>query len=328
MKDPKVLVTGGAGLIGSQVVADLNQMGITKITVVDHLGTSEKWKNLQKNDIEDYLEKDELLKRIESNPTSLLGFTHIVHLGACSSTLEKDSSYLMSNNFNYTKSLALFAIGLRARFLYASSAATYGDGTFGYNDEDPIQKLKPLNAYGYSKHLFDLFAESTGLSKKILGLKYFNVFGFGEAHKADMRSLVLKGYEEILRTKKLELFKSYREDYADGEQQRDFLYVKDASKITLYLLFSENTGLINVGRGVAESWNRLAKALFKALELPEQILYKEMPKALISKYQYYTCATTNRLKKSGFSSPFTELEDAVADYVSKLKKEEVIYESN
>lgn len=321
MKDPNVLVTGGAGLIGSQVISDLNAMGITRITVVDHLGTSEKWKNLGRNQFEDYWEKDELWTRLQNKNLTLPTFSHFVHLGACSSTTEKDSSYLIQNNFSYTKLLADFALKCRGRFLYASSAATYGNGEFGYEDKSPIENLKPLNAYGYSKHLFDLFALKTGISDKILGLKYFNVFGFGEAHKGEMRSLVLKGYEEILKTKKLQLFKSYRTDYSDGEQKRDFLYVKDASKITIFLLFSNVTGLMNVGRGIAESWNSLAKALFNAMELPIQIEYKEMPESLKHKYQYYTSASISKLNDSGYNSSFTDLKTAVSDYISILTQE-------
>lgn len=315
------VVTGGAGLIGSQIIEDLNTLGQENILVVDHLGTSEKWKNLRRNQFDDYMEREDFLNRVQNQGSFKSQIKDIYHLGACSSTTEKDATYLIHNNYEYTKILAEYAVGNNIAFLYASSAATYGEGEFGYDDKAPIQKLKPLNMYGYSKHIFDLYAERTGLSKSITGLKYFNVFGFGEAHKAEMRSLVLKGYEQILKTGTLQLFKSYRPEYKDGEQKRDFLYVKDASKISIYLLEQKKYGLFNVGRGIGETWNSLALAMFKALGLPISIQYVEMPEHLRGKYQYYTCANMDKLNETGYKLGFTGLEEAVADYVSLLQKE-------
>lgn len=315
------LVTGGAGLIGSQIVQDLNAAGNTDIIIVDHLGLTEKWKNLQRNLFYDYIEKDKFQILLENNHFPLSEISEIYHLGACSATTEKDATYLVQNNFESTKNLAHFAVSKRIPFAYASSAATYGEGEYGYDDKAPIQHLKPLNMYGYSKHMFDLYAEKTGLNQHITGLKYFNVFGYGEAHKGDMRSLVLKGYEQIKQTGILNLFESYRPEYKNGEQKRDFLYVKDASKITIYLLREKKTGLFNVGRGVGETWNSLAESMFHSLGLPTNIHYMEMPETLKGKYQYFTCADMSKLLGAGYDLGFYSLPEAVKDYVSLLEKE-------
>jgi len=321
MKKNKILVTGGAGLIGSQVIQDLNEQGIYDIIVCDHLGISEKWKNLRRNQYLDYMEKEVLQRYINDPKDFFKDISHIIHLGACSATTEKDSTYLIHNNYTFTKDLAHIAVKNKISFVYASSAATYGDGEFGYDEIISLEFLKPLNMYGYSKHLFDLYATRTGLIKEITGIKYFNVFGFGEEHKGDMRSLVLKGYEQIKTTGKLNLFKSYKPEYKDGEQKRDFLYVKDASKITLFLLWERKTGIYNLGRGVAETWNDLAAALFGAMGKPVQIEYVDMPESLKAKYQYYTCANTNKLINAGYNQGFTSLKDAVSDYMVLLGKE-------
>lgn len=221
----------------------------------------------------------------------------LFHLGACSSTTETDASYLVENNFEYTKLLAEESLKNGVRFVYASSAATYGDGANGYDDKTPIDLLKPLNMYGYSKHMFDLYAQRRGFLNRITGIKYFNVFGYGEGHKGDMRSVVLKGYEQIKKEGKIRLFKSYKPEYKDGEQKRDFLYAKDAAKITAYLAFGDHNGIYNLGRGIAETWNDLVFAIFDTLKLSINIEYIEMPETLKSKYQYYTCADTTKLLK-------------------------------
>ncbi|TGK91959.1 ADP-glyceromanno-heptose 6-epimerase [Leptospira brenneri] len=315
------LVTGGAGLIGSQIIEDLNHNGNTDILVVDHLGTTEKWKNLQRNFFQDYFEKDKFESLLDSNNSLLNEISEIYHLGACSATTEKDATYLIQNNFHYTKKLAEFAVSKNIPFLYASSAATYGEGEFGYNDKAPIENLKPLNMYGYSKQLFDLYAKKMGIADKLVGLKYFNVFGYGEAHKGEMRSLVLKGYEQIRDTGKLKLFKSYKPEYKDGEQKRDFLYVKDASKISIYLLSERKYGLYNIGRGIAETWNDLANAMFAAMGKPVNVEYVEMPESLKGKYQYYTCAEMEKINQTGYPFGYTNLRDSVAEYVRLLLEE-------
>ncbi len=315
--ESKFIVTGGAGLIGSNVVKELNALGSENILIVDHLGTSEKWKNLSCLRFKDYMEKDVFFSRINSH--ILEGYTHLIHLGACSSTTETDSTYLIQNNFEYTKQLCLAALSRNIRFLYASSAATYGSGEQGYSDTSDLFSLRPLNMYGYSKQLFDMYAFSNKLLDKITGLKYFNIFGYGEFHKGDMRSVVLKGYEQVKATSKLKLFKSYLPDYKDGEQKRDFLYVKDAVNITLHLLSGNHFGLYNVGSGIPNTWNQLAEALFTSLSKKVNIDYIEMPESLKPKYQYYTCADISKLNNTEYKGGFTPLKDAIKEYVSLLE---------
>ncbi|MCB1179731.1 MAG: ADP-glyceromanno-heptose 6-epimerase [Leptospiraceae bacterium] len=313
----KYIITGGAGLIGKNVIEYLNEIGEDDIIIVDHLGNSEKWKNLLNLKYSDYLEKDKFLDLVlKGEPFQ--NVTHFIHLGACSSTTETDATYLIENNYKYTQIVASFAITRGIRFLYASSAATYGLGEYGYSEEN-IMDIKPLNMYGYSKHMYDLYALKYRLLDKITGLKYFNIFGFGEAHKKDMRSVVLKGYEEIKEKSSLSLFKSYIEEYKDGEQKRDFLYAKDAAKITIHLLHGNHFGLFNVGRGVANTWLDLANSLFKAMKKDVKINFIDMPDYLKPKYQYYTCADTTRLVSTGYSGGFTSLEDSVSDYVKLLE---------
>lgn len=316
----KYIVTGGAGLIGSNVIRELNLQGISEILVVDHLGSSEKWKNLRGLQFLDYREKGAFLDSILRGD-EYRGFRYLIHLGACSSTTESDATYLIENNYRYTQILGNFALQNGLRFLYASSAATYGLGEKGYMESN-LRDIKPLNMYGYSKHLYDLYAYRNQFLDKITGLKYFNVFGNGEFHKGSMQSVVLKGYNQIKSTGFLELFQSHRDDYGDGEQKRDFLYVRDAAKITIHLLHSESYGLFNVGRGIAETWNRLGFSLFSALGLPPNIKYIPMPEHLREKYQYYTKADINKILDSGYKEPFWSLEDSVADYVSLLEKSE------
>ncbi|MDD5091812.1 MAG: ADP-glyceromanno-heptose 6-epimerase, partial [Candidatus Wallbacteria bacterium] len=223
-----IIVTGGAGFIGSALIWALNNLGIEEIIAVDHLATGDKFKNLAPLRIKDYFEKDDFLEEIRRSPLSNLTET-VFHLGACSSTTEMDASFLVRNNFEYSKKLCSWSLENGARFVYASSAATYGDGAKGFKDNrEVIPLLRPLNPYGYSKHLFDCWAMRNGFLDRIAGLKYFNVFGPNEYHKSDMRSVVIKAYEQILHTGRVSLFKSYRPEYQDGGQKRDFIYVKDA----------------------------------------------------------------------------------------------------
>ena len=315
-----IIVTGGAGLIGSAVVWRLNQLGHENIVIVDHLGTSDKWANLAPLKFKDYLEKEDLLPLLEKGTSSPVGTKRIqaiIHLGACSSTTERDASYLIRNNFEYSKQLARFAVENDARFIYASSAATYGDGALGFHDdESALTRLRPLNGYGYSKQIFDLWLQQHGLLEKVAGLKYFNVFGPNEQHKGEMRSVVLKAFEQIQSSGSMTLFRSHRPEYADGEQLRDFVYVKDAAAMTLFFLEQSGVnGIFNVGTGQARSWNDLAQALFAALDKPAAISYIDMPEHIRSRYQYYTCADTARLRSAGYTAPATPLEQAVKEYV-------------
>jgi ADP-L-glycero-D-manno-heptose 6-epimerase len=312
----RVLVTGGAGFIGSALVWALNREGVDDILVVDRLGSDEKWRNLVPLSYADYMDADELLERMRRDDARLAGVTGVFHLGACSATTERDAAYLARNNYDYTKECCRWALAAGARFVYASSAATYGDGARGMSDECELSTLRPLNMYGYSKHMFDLWARRRGLLAEIVGLKYFNIYGPNEDHKGDMRSLVNKAFHEIKQTGGMRLFQSHRADYAHGEQVRDFLYVKDAVSMTIHLMRAEGAaGLYNIGSGVATSWNQLARALFAAMGREPRIEYVPMPEALRGKYQYRTQADTRRLRASGWTAPATPVEHAVQDYV-------------
>jgi ADP-L-glycero-D-manno-heptose 6-epimerase len=314
----RILVTGGAGFIGSALVWALNRRGHADIVVSDFLGTDEKWKNLVPLKFADYIEADVLRNRLATKPAAFGKFSAVFHLGACSATTERNAAYLIDNNYAYTKELAAWALEQDARFLYASSAATYGDGARGMSDTDEnLARLRPLNMYGYSKHLFDLHAQQQGWLQRIVGVKYFNVYGPNEDHKGDMRSLVNKAYQQIMTTGRVGLFKSYHPDYQDGEQQRDFLYVKDAVEMTLH--FAEKAdhvgGLYNLGSGEANTWLALTRAIFAALGREPAIDFIEMPEILRGKYQYFTQADIGKLHATGYERPMTPLADAVRDYV-------------
>ncbi|GAC1669529.1 MAG: ADP-glyceromanno-heptose 6-epimerase [Candidatus Acidiferrum sp.] len=312
----RILVTGGAGFIGSALIWALNTRGCREITVVDFPPNPQKQRNLHPLKFESLFDPAKLLSALASN--SLGHFDFIFHLGACSSTTETNEEYLRKNNVEYTRDLAQYALAAGSRFIYASSAATYGDGSAGMDDLDPSQlpRFQPLNLYGHSKHQFDLFAWNNGWLDRIVGLKYFNVFGPNEAHKGDMRSVVHKSYAQVQETGVIRLFKSYRPEYRDGEQRRDFLYVKDAVAMTLHLAESSSAaGLYNIGSGSAHTWNELAHALFAAMEKTPLIEYVDMPTTLRDKYQYFTQASIQKLLATGYSNPVTPLSDAVRDSV-------------
>ena len=311
----RVLVTGGAGFIGSALVWGLNRRGCEDIVVCDLLGTSEKWRNLVPLRFADYLEADALLDRLQSG--ALGKFDLVLHMGACSATTELDASYLARNNYEFTKDLAQWSLANKARFVYASSAATYGDGSAGMEDNAAdLDRLRPLNMYGYSKHLFDQHARRAGFLNSVVGLKFFNVFGPNEDHKADMRSLVHKSFAQVQQEGVIRLFKSYRKEFKHGQQKRDFLYVKDCVDMTLFLAATPRAkGLFNIGSGGARSWVDLANAVFAALKQKPNIQFIEMPAAIRDKYQYFTEANLARLRQAGYRAPVTSLEDAVADYV-------------
>lgn len=315
-KNDLILVTGAAGFIGSALVWELNRRGFERIIVTDVMGTDEKWRNLVPLRFEDYLDASELFGRIESN--TLQDVRWIFHLGACSATTEKNASYLMENNFHYTRRLAEWALQGGRRMVYASSAATYGDGSAGMEDgHEHLERYRPLNMYGYSKHLFDLHAKRHGWLDRLVGLKYFNIFGPNEDHKGDMRSVVHKAYAQIQNTGSVQLFKSHHPDFRDGEQQRDFLYVKDAVNATIHLATEpQAAGIFNIGSGIASTWIDLVSPIFHALDLPVSIQFIDMPEALRGKYQYRTLADTSRLKSCGWAGPEFTLDAAVRDYVS------------
>ncbi len=319
----RYLVTGAAGLIGSAVVWRMNREGVEDILAVDHLGVSDKWKNLRALRYSEYCERDDFFDRYENDRAFWQSLDGIVHMGACSSTTERDATYLVRNNYGFTCRLAELALRYDIRFLYASSCATYGDGSNGWSDDvETIERLRPLNMYGYSKQMFDLYAKRQGWLKEIIGCKFSNVYGPNELHKNDMRSVVCRAYEQITATGTMKLFKSYRPEYADGEQLRDFLYVKDAADIVWFLLNSRDAaGLFNVGSGRAESWNALARAAFAALDVPAVIEYIDMPEGLRDRYQYYTCTELDRLRRAGYTREATSLNDAIRDYYSYRKRD-------
>ncbi len=311
----RVLVTGGAGFIGSALVWALNTRGCSNVVIADSAAPAERRHNLKTLQFIDYLDPYAALERLSSG--SLAPFDYIFHLGACSSTTEMDMDYLRRNNYEYSKTLAEHSLDAGARFVYASSAATYGarpdmDDT----DDRGLASLLPLNPYGHSKHMMDLHAWREGWLDRVIGLKYFNIFGPNEDHKAGMRSVVLKSFAQVKQTGAIRLFKSYRPDYGDGEQKRDFLYVKDAVKMTLYLAQNRAAnGIFNIGSGEAHTWNELARAVFAALGLEPHIEYIEMPEAIRDKYQYYTRADIRKLRARGYAARITPLDAAVRDYV-------------
>ena len=317
----KTIVTGGAGFIGSCLIAKLNAEGIDDIIVVDELGSSDKWKNLSGKSFDDYIEKDEFLEMLEANSLGS-SFERIIHMGAATSTTETDASYLIRNNYRYSRRLCEWSLAKKVPFLYASSAATYGDGSMGYSDSDKVSlKLRPLNMYGYSKQLFDLWLIRKGLSKKVTGFKFFNVFGPNEYHKRDMMSLVCKVFDQVKAGESMRLFKSYDPAYSDGGQKRDFIYVKDAVEIVYYFIrHPAKKGIYNVGSGTARSWSDLASALFAAINKESRIQYIEMPAALRDKYQYFTEADLTKLRSAGCRHAMHLLEDAVKDYSPYLEK--------
>ena len=313
----KIVVTGGAGFIGSALVWALNEQGISNIIVVDYKDKVEKLKNLEPLAYDDFQEADSFIDKIHTSPHLFHEVRTIFHLGACSSTTEPNVGYLIDNNYIYTKRLAHWALDRDIRFIYASSAATYGDGSHGLSDKSTqLSQLRPLNLYGYSKHLFDIYAQHKGLLDKIVGLKYFNVFGPNENHKGDMRSLVNKAFHQINKSRKVKLFKSYRPEFKDGEQKRDFLYVKDAAAMTLFLAKEKDkSGIFNIGSGTAITWKNLVSPIFQAMNLKEEIEFIEMPKNLHYKYQYFTQADISRLEENGYNTSVTEISLAVKDYI-------------
>ena len=311
-----IVVTGGAGFIGSALVHALNRRGCTEISVVDIEDHPEKKNNLAPLKFSRLVSPDTFLEQVFAG--SLKGVDTLFHLGACSSTTEMDIDFLNRNNFQFTQHLARYCLGRGIRFIYASSAATYGDGQQGYSDDvSRLATLKPLNPYGQSKQDFDVWAQQEGVLDRMVGLKYFNVFGPNEYHKEDMRSMVLKGYEQIRDTGKIRLFKSYHNEYGDGQQVRDFIYVQDAVAMTLFFQdHPEINGLFNVGSGQARCWNDLARAIFEAMNREPVIEYIEMPDSIRDQYQYHTCAEVGKIRDAGYDLPTLSLEDAVSDYVS------------
>lgn len=309
-----IIVTGGAGFIGSCVVRSLNEAGCSDIVIVDNISETDKWMNMRNKKYIKYVHKSKFLEELPTYEN----VEAIVHMGAQSSTTERDFDYLWENNFEYTKALWNYCAEKHISFIYASSAATYGDGSLGFNDRMDIDQLLPLNGYGYSKQLFDQWVKHQAkiFPAQHCGLKFFNVYGPNEYFKGSMASMVFHGFNQIKETGKVKLFKSCNPNYKDGGQLRDFVYVKDICKVIMWLLINKHvSGLFNVGTGRAQSFAELAEATFHALELEPNIEYIDMPEKLRGKYQYYTKAEMSRLYDAGYPFEFMDVEKGVRDYV-------------
>lgn len=321
-----IIVTGGAGFIGSVVVSKLNKEGINDILVVDSLKNTEKWKNLIGKKYSNYMDKSQLIHFLKEFQN--IQIDAIIHMGACSSTTEKNADYLIENNYQYTKYLAEYCVKRHIRFIYASSAATYGNGSQGFSDnQDIIPSLRPLNMYGYSKQMLDEWILMKNYQDKVVGLKFFNVFGPNEYHKGEMSSVIYKSFFQILHDNKISLFKSYHPEFGHGEQKRDFIYVKDCAEVIWQLLNDKSiNGIFNLGTGLARSWKDLANAVFKAMNITPNIEFIEMPEYLREKYQYFTQAEMTNLLNTPIKINFTSLEDAVKDYVTNYLAKDIAYE--
>ena len=320
-----IVITGGAGFIGSALVWKFNGLGRHDLILVDQGAKgSAKWNNIKGRSFDMYLESDEFIERLEKKEYNGK-ISAVFHMGACSNTTEMNRAYLKENNSGYSERAARWCVQNKVYLCYASSAAVYGNGELGFSDDDALTtRLKPLNPYGQSKLDFDIWVLKNKLADQITGFRFFNVYGPNEAHKGQMRSMVQKGFEQIRDTGKLRLFKSYKKEYPDGGQKRDFIYVKDVVETMLWFYQHPRTqGIYNLGRGAAESWNELADALFKAMGKPKNIEYIEMPDPIKNQYQYFTEADLNKFKKTSCPAKFKNLEEGVRDYVQSylLKKD-------
>jgi ADP-L-glycero-D-manno-heptose 6-epimerase len=317
-----LLVTGGAGFIGSNVVASLNDAGRADVAVNDVLGSGEKWHNLAKRQLADVVPPADLWRWLQGRSLDA-----VIHLGAISDTTATDADLVLATNFRLSLQLLDWCTAHRIRFIYASSAATYGDGTNGFADvlsPAALRRLRPLNLYGWSKHLFDLavcerLARNDPLPPQWAGLKFFNVFGPNEYHKGAMASVVARVFDSAASGEPVRLFKSHRDGIADGDQRRDFVYVDDAVAVVRWLLEHPTVrGIFNVGIGNARSFRELIGAMFAAMKRKPAIEYVDMPPSIRDKYQYFTQAETGNLRQAGFAAPFTPLEAAVEDYVGRF----------
>jgi ADP-L-glycero-D-manno-heptose 6-epimerase len=326
-----VLITGGAGFVGSNIAAKLCARGTHRVVVCDTLGKGDKWRNLRGSSLYEIIPPGNLFYWLEMYANSL---DAIIHMGAISSTTETDVDLILENNLTTSTLLFRWCAENAKRFIYASSAATYGDGKQGFNDDASIEyldSLRPLNPYGWSKHMVDRYiaraiAIGETLPPQWAGLKFFNVYGPNEYHKADQRSVVTVKFPDVHAGKPARLFKSYHKEYKDGGQMRDFIYAKDCVNVVMWLLDNPGVnGLFNLGTGKARSFGDLARALFAALGKEPKIEYFDMPETLRDKYQYFTEAKMDHLRQAGYHAEFTSLEDGVRDYVQNYLLQEDQY---
>jgi ADP-L-glycero-D-manno-heptose 6-epimerase len=327
-----IVVTGGAGFIGSNIVAELTGAGGYDVVVCDWLGEAAegKWRNIAKHPIADFVAPDKLFGWLDGRKGDVEA---IVHMGAVSSTTEPDADHIVHSNFTLSRDLWTWAVEHGARLVYASSAATYGGGEQGFEGKDDLQslsRLRPLNAYGWSKFLFDLYArrevDRGRAPRQWVGLKFFNVYGPNEGHKGSMKSVIAQIWPKVSAGKGVQLFRSHRPDYEDGGQLRDFVYVRDCAQVAAWLLETpEVNGIFNLGTGKARSFADLARAVFAAAGREPEISYVDTPVEIRDKYQYFTEADMSRLKAAGYAHGFTELEAGAADYVGRYLSQEDPY---
>lgn len=316
-----IIVTGGTGFIGSNIIHALEQHGYKDIAIVDVFGTGDKWRNVAKREIAAIVDPKDLSVFLAKHSKEIQA---VIHMGAISTTTETDVDLIMRSNFTLSWELWCFCRDFGKQFIYASSAATYGDGGLGFNDQEDIaslRDLRPLNPYGWSKALFDIKVareklEGRPCPPQYAGLKFFNVYGPNEYHKGGQKSVVAHIFPQVQEGKEVKLFKSYHPDYEDGWQLRDFVWVGDCVSVVLWLLANPSvSGLFNVGSGEARSFYDLATACFRAMDQEPLIGFREMPEELQGKYQYYTCADLTKLRAKGYMAAMTSLEDGVARYV-------------
>ena len=326
-----IIVTGGAGFIGSNIVAQLQEKGYKDIVVVDWLGSDEKWKNIAKRELAAVVQPENMFDFLSEHTDEI---DAIIHMGAISATTETDADLIMRSNFELSWKLWCFCRDFKKQFIYASSAATYGDGSLGFTDNDDLDflnSLRPLNAYGWSKALFDRkvareLLEGRATPPQHIGFKFFNVYGPNEYHKGGQKSVIAHIFPVVKADEEVKLFKSYHPDYKDGEQLRDFVWVGDIVSVILWALENKNiSGLYNIGTGKARSFYDLAKATWNALGKQEKIGFKDMPVELRGKYQYFTEADLTKLRAAGYIKPMTSLEDGVREYVQNYLNKEDMY---